>query len=147
YIGLGLGLALACGLRPYLPALLAGALGSAGALGVSFAHGPYHFLQSTWWLVAVAALLVAAYLVQLGVGAGRFEALAAGAITAQALAAGALLFAGTLATHGDLSWPGLIGGAAAAALVRAAVHPVMIGAGRRLGEGSAREALTLYLDA
>src|SRR5207302_254963 len=31
YIGLGLGLATACGLRPYLPTLLAGALGSAGA--------------------------------------------------------------------------------------------------------------------
>ena len=34
YIGLGLGLAAACGLRPYLPALLAGVLGSAGSLGV-----------------------------------------------------------------------------------------------------------------
>ncbi len=39
YIGLGAGLAAACGLRPFLPLLLAGALGSAGALGVSFARG------------------------------------------------------------------------------------------------------------
>ena len=30
YMGLGLGLALAAGLRPFLPALLAGALASAG---------------------------------------------------------------------------------------------------------------------
>ena len=36
YIGLGVGLAAACGLRPFLPALLAGALGSADALGVDF---------------------------------------------------------------------------------------------------------------
>ena len=35
YIGLGLGLAVACGLRPYLPTLLAGALASAGALGLT----------------------------------------------------------------------------------------------------------------
>ena len=35
YIGLGLGLAVACGLRPYLPALLAGALSSSSALNSS----------------------------------------------------------------------------------------------------------------
>jgi hypothetical protein len=34
YIGLGAGLAAACGLRPFLPLLVAGALGSAEALGV-----------------------------------------------------------------------------------------------------------------
>ena len=45
YIGLGAGLAAACGLRPFLPVLLAGALASAQALGVSFAHGPFRFLQ------------------------------------------------------------------------------------------------------
>ena len=33
YIGLGLGLALAAGLRPFLPALLAGAPASSGVLG------------------------------------------------------------------------------------------------------------------
>ena len=43
-IGLGLGLATACGVRPYLPTLLAGALGSSAALHVSF-RGHYHFLQ------------------------------------------------------------------------------------------------------
>ena len=58
YIGLGLGLALAAGVRPFLPALLAGALASSGALGVSFASGAYTFLYSDWWLVAVAAALV-----------------------------------------------------------------------------------------
>ncbi len=51
YIGLGLGLAVACGLRPFLPVLLAGALGSAGALGVDFPAGSYHFLESSWWLL------------------------------------------------------------------------------------------------
>jgi uncharacterized membrane protein len=146
YIGLGLGLAAACGLRPYLPALLAGALGSAGALGVGFARGHYAFLQSGWWLLAVAVVLALAYLLQLRLGAERFQALAAGAITAQALAVGALLFAGTLAAHGDAWWPGLIGGAAAAWLAERAVTPVITGARTRLSDRSAREALTVYLD-
>jgi Domain of unknown function (DUF4126) len=148
YIGLGAGLAAACGLRPYLPALLAGALGSAGALGVGFAHAAhYSFLQSSWWLIAVAAVLVAVYLLQLRLGAERFEAVAAGAVAAQAIAVGALLFAGTLADHGDVSWPGLIGGAACAGLARLVVRPVLAGARVRLPDRAAREALTLYLDA
>ena len=78
YIGLGLGLATACGLRPYLPALLAGALCSSNALGVEFgASGhAYHFLQAGWWLLAVTVTLVGLYLLQLRLGSERFEALA-----------------------------------------------------------------------
>src|ERR1700730_1460204 len=118
YIGLGVGLAAACGLRPYLPALLAGALGSAGVLGVTFRHSNYHFLQSGWWLLVVVVVLVGTYLLQLRLGAERFEAVAGGAISAHAIAVGALLFAGTLAAHGDAWWPGLLGGAGAAVLAR-----------------------------
>jgi Domain of unknown function (DUF4126) len=147
YIGLGLGLAAACGLRPYLPALLAGALGSAGALGVGFGQSNYHFLQSGWWLLVVAVVLVATYLLQLRLGAERFEAVAGGAISAQAIAVGALLFAGTLAAHGDAWWPGLLGGAGAAVLAQYAAGPVITRARARLPDRAAREALTVYLDA
>ena len=73
YIGLGLGLALAAGLRPFLPALLAGALGSAGDLGVSFAHSGYAFLQSDWWLLALAAAFVVAWALQLVLGVARLD--------------------------------------------------------------------------
>jgi hypothetical protein len=146
YLGLGLGLALACGLRPYLPALLAGALGSAGALGVGFTHH-FHFLQAGWWLIAVALVFVNSYLLQLRLGQERFQAVVAPAIAAQAVAAGALLFAGTLAAHGDAWWPGLIGGAAAAALALRASGPVIARARERLPDRAAREALTVYLDA
>jgi drug/metabolite transporter (DMT)-like permease len=146
YIGLGLGLAAACGLRPYLPTLLAGALGSAGALGVLFT-GHFHFLQAGWWLVAVAVVFVSSYLLQRSLGQERFQAVAAPAIVAQAVAVGALLFAGTLAAHGDAWWPGLIGGAAAAALALRASGPVVLGARARLPDRPAREALTIYLDA
>ena len=44
YIGLGAGLALAAGVRPFLPLLLAGALASDNALDVGFGHGSFHFL-------------------------------------------------------------------------------------------------------
>ena len=147
YIGLGLGLGAACGLRPYLPTLLAGALASAGALSIGFTEGRFDFLQSAWWLLAVAAVLVAGYALQLRLGVERFEAVAAPAITGQAIAAGALLFAGTLAAHHDAWWPGLLGGAAAAALSRAASEPIVAGARARLTDRQAREALTAYVDA
>lgn len=145
YIGLGAGLAAACGLRPYLPSLFAGALGSAGALGVGFARN-YSFLQSTWWLLAVAVVLAASYLLQLRLGGERFEALVAPAISAQAIAVGALLFAGTLGAHRDAAWPGLIGGALAAALALATVRPLLVGSRSRLADRAAREALTVYVD-
>jgi hypothetical protein len=146
YIGLGLGLAAACGLRPYLPTLLAGALGSAGALGVAFT-GHFDFLQEGWWLVVVAVVFVSSYLLQLRLDQERFQATVAPAIVAQAVAVGALLFAGTLAAHGDAWWPGLVGGAAAAALGLRASGPVVLGARSRLPDRTAREALTIYLDA
>ena len=146
-IGLGLGLATACGLRPYLPALLSGALGSAAVLGVGFRGGRFHFLQSGWWLLAVGVVLAATYLAQLRIGTERFDAVASGVIAAQALAVGALLFAGTLAAHRDAWWPGLAAGAAAALLARGAVIPLIRGARSRLPDRAAREALTVYVDA
>jgi hypothetical protein len=156
YIGLGLGLAAACGVRPFLPLLLAGALASAGALSVSFSHGRFDFLQADWWLLAVALALVLAYALQLLAGlspvlppAGersRPDPLAA-ALSGLSCGAGALLFAGTLAAHGDAWWPGVLGGLAAAALAQAAVAPVISRARARLADRQAREAVTLYLDA
>jgi hypothetical protein len=155
YIGLGVGLAAACGLRPFLPLLLAGALGSSNALGVSFEHGGFHFLQEDWWLLIVVVAMVAAYALQLVLGLAptldsRSESAAAplaSALTGLAYGAGAVLFAGTLADHGDASWPGLIGGLLAAALAQWASGPVIAGARRRLADRAAREALTVYLDA
>jgi hypothetical protein len=160
YIGLGVGLAAACGVRPFLPTLLAGALCSAGALGVSFAHGRFDFLQSGWWLLVVAVALVLAYALQLTLGlaptldpgadrsqGGRGPEPLAAALSGVAYGTGALLFAGTLAAHGDLWWPGLLGGLAAAGLAQRAVAPVIARARARLADREAREAVTVYLDA
>ncbi len=159
YIGLGLGLAAACGVRPFLPVLLAGALGSAGALGVGFS-GHFHFLQSDWWLLAVAIAFVLAYAAQLLLGlaptaeeaaerargARGIDPLAA-TLSGLAYGSGALLFAGTLAEHGDAWWPGILGGLAAVAIAQRAVGPVIARARKRLPDRPAREALTIYLDA
>jgi len=156
YIGLGAGLALACGVRPFLPLLLSGALASAQALGVGFGHGSFHFLQESGWLLAVAAALVASYVLQLFAGlspmldprerASRADPLAA-SLAGLGLGAGALLFAGTLAAHGDAWWPGVVGGLLAAGLGQLVTAPVIAGARSRLADRAAREALTVYADA
>jgi hypothetical protein len=155
YIGLGAGLAAACGLRPFLPVLLAGALATAPALGLSFSHDPFRFLQADWWLLVVVVALALAYVLQLLMGMsalpqsgarGRPDPLAA-ALSGLAYGAGAVLFAGTLAAHGDAWWPGLIGGLAVVALAQSAVIPIFARARERLADGSARQALSVYLDA
>lgn len=156
YIGLGIGLAVACGLRPFLPLLLAGALGSANVLGVDFpASSSYHFLESAWWLLVVAVTFALAWAVQILLKLSPFydpvsreprrDPLAA-ALTGLAFGAGAVLFAGTLAAHGDAPWPGVLGGLAVVGLTQRVAGPVMWGARGRLSDVSAREALTLYLD-
>jgi hypothetical protein len=155
YIGLGLGLAAACGLRPFLPLLLAGALATSNALGVSFSPGSFSFLQADWWLLVVAVALALAYALQMLLGlaptldpstrAGRGDPLAA-SIAGLSMGAGALLFAGTLAAHGDSPWPGILGGFLAVGLAQRASGPIIARARTRLPDRAAREALTLYLD-
>ena len=158
YIGLGAGLAAACGLRPFLPVLLAGALASSSALGVSFAHDPYRFLQSGWWLLAVVVALVIGYALQLVFrfsptidprvpGRRKKDDLLGASITGLAFGTGAALFAGTLAAHHDASWPGLLAGFAVVGLAQRASGPVIARARARLADRAAREALTVYLDA
>lgn len=160
-IGLGAGLAAACGMRPFLPLLLAGALGSAGALNVAFEHDGFGFLQEAPWLLAVVVALVISYALQLffglspvaDQGSGRSRAgrssigVSASALAGLAYGSGALLFAGTLAAHRDAWWPGLIAGVAAAWLADKVIGPIIGGARARLTDRAAREALTVYLDA
>jgi Domain of unknown function (DUF4126) len=156
YTGLGIGLAAACGLRPFLPLLLAGALASSDALGVSFTHHPFRFLESDWWLLAVCVALAVSYALQImlrlaptldpGDRGARSQPLAA-AIAGLGLGAGAVVFAGTLAGHGDSPWPGLVGGILVVGLTQRACWPVIVRARARLPDRAAREALTVYLDA
>jgi hypothetical protein len=155
YIGLGAGLAAACGLRPFLPVLLAGALGSAKVLGVAFPAGSWHFLAAAWWLLAVAVVYALAWGVQIlanlspifdPVSRQPRHDLLASAMTGLAFGAGAALFGGVLAAHGDAAWPGLLGGFLIVGLAQRVAGPVILGARGRLAEKGPRDALTLYLD-
>src|SRR5215216_5394667 len=108
----GMGLAGATGVRPYLPPLLAGGL-ARGDTGIDFDGTDWRFLESTWFLLAVLAVGVLAYLAERSeANRGSIEAFSG--IVGVVL--GALLFAGALADGGTDSWPGLIAGAICAAL-------------------------------
>ncbi|HVW16932.1 MAG TPA: DUF4126 family protein [Solirubrobacteraceae bacterium] len=136
----GLGLGAAVGVRPFLPALLTGALAT-GDLGVDFEHTSYRFLESPVWLLALAVLLVGGFLLR-----ARLETpTGVAALGGISIGLGALLFAGTLADHGYASWPGLVGGAAAAAVGQAASSDLLARTAKRL-DAAARAALPMYFE-
>jgi len=138
----GAGLAAACGLRPFLPALFAGALAS-DDLGLSFDHTDYDFLESPSFLLILAVAMVVSFL-----ALRRAEAQDGGVAAAMSgigMGLGALLFAGSLADNGYTSWPGLIGGIACAALANASMRNLFARVRPRL-EPAAGAALPLYAD-
>ena len=157
YIGLGAGLAAACGLRPFLPLLLAGALALRRARSASsFAHGRFHFLQADWWLLVVAVAFVLAYALQLLLGSRRRSTPATRERAPRAARGGARgprlrrrrgAVRGTLAAHGDAWWPGCSAASRSSGSPSARSRPVIARARARLPDRAAREALTVYLDA
>ena len=104
-IGQGSGLAAASGVRPFLPPILAAALGRAD-LGVNFSGGDFAFLESIPFIAVLAVLAVVSYAVRVPPPA----------LAVAALALGALLFAGSLTEGGREGWAGLPLGLACAAL-------------------------------
>ncbi len=138
----GLGLALAAGIRPFLPALVAGAAASANVL-IDFDGTGFEFLELPLFLLAVTLLLVAVVLLERHVGEERVETGPLGAALAGiAIGVGGLLFAGSIADEGP-AWPGLIAGIAAAALAGATVRALFSRTRKRLDD-AARAALPLY---
>lgn len=145
-ITLGVGLALAAGLRPFLPALVAGALASA-QLGIDLDHTPYRFLTSPGFLLAVTGGLAALVLAELVLGADRLERGPLGAaVSGIALGIGALLFAGVLSQHGDIGWPGLPAGLLCAALAQSVARGLLARTRRRLPDEQSRRALPVYAE-
>jgi phosphatidylserine synthase len=137
----GSGLAGAAGLRPFLPALIAGAL-AIGDIGIDYEDTPFSFLEQPIWLVAMALALVAAVVL------ARREALAGAldsAIQGIGIGLGALLFAATLADNTDMWWPGLLAGGLCAALAAAASRSLVTRVRARL-DPDARAALPVYLE-
>jgi hypothetical protein len=161
-IGQGAGLSGASGVRPFLPALLAGALARQDT-GLDFDGTSFSFLESPWFLVAVLALAVVAYAhdrsrkptpapppgeARAKIPSGRslpdlFDA----GMFLLGIVLGALLFGGSLADHGYESWPGVLGGIACAALGYFALASLFAGARRRLaGSGGPLTLLGAYAD-
>lgn len=140
----GMGLAGAAGVRPFLPALLSGALGRAD-LGLDFEHTRYAFLESNWFLIAVVVLLIVTVVIERrSPGAAESGTLGA-ALGGVAVGIGALLFAGSLADHGETSWAWLAPGIACALIGQAAARSLFGRVARRL-DREARAALPLYAD-
>jgi len=107
----GLGLASATGLRPFLPALLAGALAS-GDVGLDFDGTAFAFLESPVWLLILAVALVATVFVRKVLESPPGEAALAGV----GIGLGALLCAASVDDGHDTWWYALILGAAVALL-------------------------------
>jgi hypothetical protein len=134
----GAGLALACGLNPFLPVLLAGALASAD-LGLDFDGTAFAFLEAGWFLVVVTVALVASVLLRARLEQPPFDAALAGV----AIGLGGLLCAGSLDDRSGVWWPGLLVGAACAALAAAAARSILQRTRRRL-DPQAAAALPIY---
>jgi hypothetical protein len=129
----GIGVAAALGIRPFLPALAAGAL-AAGDAEIHFDHTDFSFLQSAPFLLAMAVCAIALAVAERGASGGRLERGPGGLVLAAAsLALGALFFAGSLCRGGYVIWPGIVGGVLCALVGIAASRPLLARARARLG--------------
>lgn len=141
----GAGLSASAGVRPFLPALAAGAFAGLN-LGVDYDHTDYAFLQSGWFLLAVLLALAAVAVVQRLRGAAAVETGPLGAaLGGIGIALGALLFAAALADHGYPSWPGLVAGVGAALLGQVAARN-LFGRVRARSERAVQESLVVFAD-
>jgi Domain of unknown function (DUF4126) len=140
----GVGIALAVGIRPFLPALAVGALAS-GDVQIDFEGTDFSFLESAPFLLGMVVGAIALAYADRRLG-GQARRPFAFVVFGCGLALGALLFAGALAQDHHQTWPGLIAGVACAALGAAATVP-LLGRVRRRLDAAAAAAVPLYGEA
>jgi hypothetical protein len=133
------GLGSATGIRPFLPALAAGALGRADA-GVDFEGTSFAFLESPIFLAAlVLGVLVSVLLARSRPDDPKILS----ALSGIGVGLGALLGAGSMDDRFDVWWPGLVVGGLSALLASAAVRS-LVGRVRARLDAEARAALPVY---
>jgi uncharacterized protein DUF4126 len=137
----GMGVSAAAGLRPFLPTLLVGAL-AADDLGIDFDGTDFAFLESSWFLLAIAVALVVTTLLRTRLETPTGEA----ALGGIGLGLGALLFAGTLDDRYSTWWPGIIGGLLCALIAQQGARSLLTRTRARL-DAEAAGALFLYAEA
>jgi hypothetical protein len=141
----GMGLSTATGLRPFLPALAAGGLASAD-VGIDFDGTAFAFLESPWWMLALAAALVLAVIFRRQVETPAGDAALAGL----GIGLGALLCAASIDDRHDTWWYGLILGAALAYLASTVARELFTRVRARFaaqGDTQAAAALPFYAEA
>jgi hypothetical protein len=131
-----IGLGAACGMRPFIPALVAGAFAAANAT-IDFDHTGYAFLEAPGWLLAMAAALVIALL------AARF--VPEYGLWVAGLVIGGLLGAGALEDHHHSAVIGWVLGVLCAVLAAAAARDLLSRVRARL-DAQAAGALPLYAE-
>jgi len=139
----GLGIAAAAGIRPFLPALVTGAL-AAGDIQINFTGTDYSFLEGAPFLFAVlgAALLLALAQRRWRTAPERpLEIVMVGV----SMGIGAILFAGALSQNAHTTWPGLVAGAVCAVIGVAATVPLLRRVRARLDSEGA-DATSLFAD-
>jgi len=129
----GLGIAAGIGIRPFLPTILIGAL-AAGNLGLDFNGTDFAFLEQAPFLAGTLVLMA---LTTLAMRRANVDVGPLGwALLAIAVVVGALEAAGSLADHDRAIWPGIVGGAVAAALGFFAARSLFARVRRRLDRES-----------
>jgi len=140
----GIGLGCAAGIRPFLPGLAAGAFAAAD-LTIDFDGTDLSFLEGSGWLLALVIALIAVVLAQRTMGERADTGPLATVLLIISAGIGALLFAGALADHSDVWWPGLVGGVAFALLGYFATSDLLARTRARL-DAEAAAALNVYAE-
>lgn len=141
----GLGLASAAGLRPFLPALLAGALAS-GDVGLDFDGTQFAFLESPIWLLALVIALIVSVFIRPLLEQPAGEA----ALSGIGIGLGALLCAASIDDRHATWWYGLIIGALVAYLASTVSRSIFGRVRARFasaGDSQAAAALPFYGEA
>jgi hypothetical protein len=142
------GIGAAIGIRPFLPALLVGAL-AAGDLGIDFDHTDFAFLEKPPFLVGMLAGLLVLNLIRRRSGDERLDQNPLNGVLAFLCGAiAALEGAGSLADHDGPVVAGIVVAVIATTLALVAVRPLFARVRARLGPEAGllplyREALAL----